>query len=549
MARLPFWLKAVLLAIPAVLLIGFFVLIAIGWYVKSQMLDSGGPLRPAMAAYDVRHYDLEVAIDPVEEAISGANGVTVEVSEPLDRFEIHLDDRLGVTSVVVDGEASAFEHDDGVITAVLSTPWRPGTRHRVEIAYSGRPKVAINAPWIDGFVWSETPSGEPWIGVTSELGGGDIWWPCKDHLSDEPDEGMDIALTVPEGLVGLSNGRRVGEMVNDDGTVTTTWRVGFPINDYCVTVNVGPHVPVDVTYRGVAGDLDETIVFWAIADDLEGARRMWQSMPRVLEVLGSRFGEYPFLADKLAAVHAPYLGMEHQTLIAYGDSFANNEYGFDAILVHEIAHEWWGNKVTASDWRDIWLHEGFATYAEALYVLETLGEKRYLEYMNLFRRRVTNQTPVVRDHDLTAAEAITMDVYSKGAWVLHMLRYLLGDEVFSEILWRFADGDNPEACRFATTEDFKELAAEASGRDLEWFWDRYLHAARLPEWKLSRSSVDGTDEIRLEWDDPSFEMPLPVWVGNTRRVVAMPGGRAVFGVDPGTRVLVDPKNEVLAANR
>jgi aminopeptidase N len=549
MARLPFWLKAVLLAIPAVLLIGFFVLIAIGWYVKSQMLDSGGPLRPAMGAYDVRHYGLEITIDPLEEAISGANGVTVEVLEPHDSFEIHLDDRLEVASVEVDGETAAFEHDDGVISVPLSLPWRKGSRHRVDIAYSGRPKKAMNAPWIDGFVWSETPSGEPWIGVTSELGGCDIWWPCKDHLSDEPDEGMNISLTVPEDLVGLSNGRLVDEVVNDDGTVTTRWRVGFPINDYCVTVNVGPHLPVEVPYHGVAGDLDETIVFWAIPDNLDGARRMWESMPRILEVLGRRFGEYPFLADKLAAVHAPYLGMEHQTLIAYGDSFAVNEYRFDAILVHEIAHEWWGNKITASSWSDIWLQEGFATYAEALYVLETLGQKRYLGYLNLVRLRMINQTPVVGSGDLTAMEAMTFDVYSKGAWVLHMLRFLLGDEDFFEILWRFADGDNPEACRFATTGDFKALVADVSGRDLDWFWDRYLHSARLPEWTVSRSSVDGADRIELEWDDPSFEMPLPVWVGSTRRVVGMPGGRAAFDVEPGTEIRVDPQKEVLTANR
>jgi len=549
MARLPLWLKAVLMAIPAVLLVGFLVLIGLGGYVQRQMLNSGGPLPPAMAAYDVRHYDLEVTIDPTNEVLSGANSVTVDVLEPVDRFEIHLDDRLDVASVSIDGEPMAFTHRGGIISVALAAPWSSGSRRRVDIVYSGRPKEAINAPWIDGFVWSETSSGEPWIGVTSELGGGDIWWPCKDHLSDEPNDGMDIALTVPEGLVGLSNGRPLGKTDNDDGSVTTRWRVGFPINTYCVTVNVGPYLPVEADYHGIDGGLDETLLFWAIPDSVDDARRMWQKMPQLLEILGGYFGEYPFFNDKLWVAQAPFLGMEHQTLVAYGDRFAVNEYGFDQILVHEIAHEWWGNKITAPQWRDIWLHEGFATYSESLYVLATLGEKRYLEYMNLLRRRVTNQAPVVRKGDLTAYEAITSDAYAKGAWVLHMLRFLVGEEAFFEIVWRFADGDRPTACRFATTDDFTRLVDEVSGLELGWFWERYLYAAPLPEWRMHRTSIDGGDRIELEWDDPGFEMPLPVRVGNSRRMVAMPQGQAAFEVDPGTEVAVDPRNEVLAHGR
>ena len=338
--KFPFWLKAVLLSIPAVLLIVFFVLIAAGWYVKGQMHDSGGPLRPLMAAYDVRHYDLDLAVDPDERRIRGTNRVTVEVVAALDRFEVHLDDRLDVGSVEVDGVLAEFDHDDGLILVDLVKPWVAGDRHVVAIGYGGQPKTAIKPPWIDGFVWSETPSGEHWVGVTGESDGGDNWWPCKDHPSDEPDEGMEIALTVPEGLVGLTNGRPMGELVNGDGTITSRWRVGFPINNYCVTVNIGPYEPVEIAYHGVDGNLDESLVFWALPEAVEDARRMWQQMPEILAVLGNRFGEYPFFADKLWAVHAPYLGMEHQTIVAYGAGFRDNEFGFDELLLHEVAHEW-----------------------------------------------------------------------------------------------------------------------------------------------------------------------------------------------------------------
>jgi aminopeptidase N len=488
-------------------------------------------------------------VDPHEKSIRGVNRVTVETIDALDHFEIHLDDRLEVELVQVDGAPADFDHDDGLILVDLPTSWRVGDRRQVTISYHGRPKTALRPPWIDGFVWSETPSGEPWVGVTGEGDGGDNWWPCKDHPSDEPDEGMDIALTVPEGLVGLSNGKPVGERVNADGTITTRWQVGFPINNYCVTVNIGPYEPVEIAYEGVDGSLDETLVFWAIPEAIEDARRMWRQMPRILTVLGNRFGEYPFLTDKFWVAHAPYLGMEHQTIVAYGAGFQDNDFGFDELLLHEVAHEWWGNKITVSDWGDFWLQEGFASYAEALFVLDTEGEARYLDYMEVLRARMTNRTPLVKGSDLTSIEAYSPDIYGKGAWVLHMLRLMLKEERFGEILWRFADGENPEACRFVTTRDFTDLVEELSGWQLDWFWQRYLFTAELPSWKMNRVQDGGAERIEIEWNDPSFEMPLPVQIGDRRRLVAMPGGRAEFRVDAGTEVVVDPDREVLTVER
>jgi len=549
LARFPFWLKAVLLTIPAVLLIVFLVLIAVGWYIKNQMQDSGGVLRPLMAAYDVRHYDLEVSVDPPAKRIRGVNRVTVETMAALDHFEIHLDDRLEVGSVQVDTTPADFDHHDGLVLVDLPSPWRVGDRHVVTISYDGRPKTALRPPWIDGFVWSETPSGQPWVGVTGEQDGGDNWWPCKDHPSDEPDEGMDIALTVPEGLVGLSNGKPNGETIHNDGAITTRWRVGFPINNYCVTVNIGPYEPVEIAYHGVSGDVDEILVFWAIPEAVEDAQRMWREMPRILTVLGKRFGEIPFLADKFWVAHAPYLGMDHQTIIAYGAGFHDNDFGFDELLLHEVAHEWWGNKITASDWGDFWIHEGFASYAEALFVLDTKGEERYLEYMQILRARMTNRLPLVKGSNLTSTEAYSPDIYGKGAWVLHMLRVLFGEDVLADILWRFADGDHPEACRFAITQDFIDLVEEVGHRQLDWFWQRYLFTADLPAWKMNRVQDGGAERVEIKWNDPSFEMPLPVQIGGRRRLVAMPGGRAEFQVDAGTEVVVDPNHEILTAER
>ncbi len=549
MARLPFWLKVGLLAVPGLLLLAALVFVAVGWYISGQMRPSGGALAPTMAAYDVRHIDLEIRIDPDKKHLYGRTTTTVEARDTVHRFEIHLDDRLTVADMSVDRSPVIFRHDAGVIGADLPAPWPPGSRHRVEIGYWGRPKTALRPPWIDGFVWSETAHGQPWIGVTSQGDGADNWWPCKDHPSDEPDEGMDIALTVPGGLVGLANGRPLGSTRNADGTETSRWRVGAPINNYAVSINVGPYVPVEAAYHGVDGTLAETVVFWALPEAVDEARVLVQKAPAMIESLARRFGEYPFLGDKLWLVHAPFLGMEHQTLVAYGGDFTDGPFGFDALLLHELAHEWWGNKVTAADWGDVWLHEGFASYSEALYALDTAGERRYLEVMHHLRDKMTNRIPVVQGVDLTAHQALTPDVYGKGAWVLHMLRLMLGEERIAEILWLFADGDHPGACSLVTTRDFTDLVEQVAGEDLDWFWQRYLFNAALPSWRLRRTVGADADVVMIEWSDAAFEMPLPVAVDGDRRRVDMSGGSAELRVAAGAEVVVDPGGEVLAEGR
>lgn len=547
MPRLPRWLRWTAIGLGALLLVVAVAALA-GWlWLRHQVLDSGGPLRPLQAAYDVRRYDLEIAIDPRARRIDGRNVATVVATAPLERFEIHLDGRLGVTRAAVDGRPAGFAHADGLITVALDPAWRAGERHAVEIDYGGRPKVAARPPWLDGLVWEETPSGAPWLGVTTQGDGGDDWWPCKDHPSDEPDEGVSIALTLPADLVGLANGRKVGETVNGDGTTTTRWEVSYPINNYLVTFNAGPYVPIEERYRGADGTLDEPMVFWAIPEHVEPARELWATAPGILAQMARRFGEYPFLADKLAVVEAPYKGMEHQTLVAWGGDFTRNEFGFDDLLLHELAHEWWGNKISVADWSDFWVQEGFATYAEALYVLDTQGEEKYLEYMRGIARRVRHRAPIALAPGATAAAAYRGDIYTKGACVLHTLKWQLGDEPFFSALRRFAT-DERYAYRLVSGADFEALVAEISGRDLAWFWQRYLRRAEPPRFSLARAAAGpGRERIELAWDEPAFELALPVAVAGEARRVEMPGGRASLEVPAGAEVAIDPDGRILAA--
>jgi aminopeptidase N len=543
--RVPRWLKALSATVAFLLVAILALLIGLGWYVKRRMLESDGRLSAAMAAYDVRHYDLAVRVDPGEQRIDGRTTIAVEVLEPIDFFDINLDDRLEVVSVKSAGFSCAFRHADGVISVELREPWMTGEKHEITVIYGGQPKVALRPPWIDGFVWSETPSGAPWIGVTGQLDDGDNWWPCKDHPSDEPDEGMDIALTVPSGLVGLSNGRLIDEVDNGDGTVTTAWRVSYPINNYLVTVNIAPYVRIEERYHGIDGSLDEALVFWSVPEYERYARVMWRQMPRILEVLGRRFGEYPFFEDKFAVAHAPFYGMEHQTVVAYGALFTDNDFGFDDLLLHEVAHEWWGNKITVSDWADFWIQEGFATYAEALYVLDTLGEDRYFDYMDRLRQRIDDRQPLVLGENLTSYQAYSENIYFKGAWVLHTLRWLLGDEDLDDVIWRFAN-DSGYAYGLVSSRDFVDLVSEVSSREIDWFWERYLYRAEEPRWRLERRLDGDRERITITWDDPSFEMPLPVWVAGEERRLEVESGRASFLVERGTTVEVDPLGKILA---
>ncbi|HET6726075.1 MAG TPA: M1 family metallopeptidase [Gammaproteobacteria bacterium] len=511
-----------------------------------QVAVTGGPVRPAQAAYDVRHYDLSIAIHPGSQTIDGRNVISVAVLKPLDRFEVQLDDRLHVGNVKVDGKPASFSHEGGLITVPLKQSWQPGSRHAVAISYGGEPYVAVKPPWWDGFVWAHTPSGAPWIGVTSEGSGGDTWWPCKDSPSDEPDDGMAIALTVPGNLVGLSNGRKVGETHNPDGTITTHWNVSYPINNYDVTVNVAPYVPIKAPYHGIHGDLNKTIIFWALPEDANKARKMWlREGAKILTVLGKRFGEYPFLRDKYWVAEAPYKGMEHQTIVAYGSDFKDNKYGFDGLLLHETAHEWWGNKVTARDWSDYWLHEGFASYAEAVYVNDTLGKAKYLEYMHRKCTHVKNEKPIVQGRNLIGDKAYIGDIYTKGACVLETLRWMIGDKLFFKALYDFQN-DPRFAYKLVSTKDFIGLVDQLTGRDLGWFWQRYVFKAAEPRYSMTRTAGSDTDTIDLKWREPTFEVPLPVQVDGKLRRIEMPHGEASFTVPHAAKVVVDPKGQVLA---
>ena len=535
----------VLLAVAALAALGAAAaLVGRALWLRAQVLDSGGPLAPEQAAYDVRRYELAFRLDPERRALAATAVATVVARAPLATLELDLDRRLRVERVDVDGAPARFEHRHGKLRIALAPAFAAGERHAARVVYAGRPKRAALPPWLDGFVWDETPAGAPWIGVTVQGDGADDWWPTKDHPSDEPDEGVAIELTVPAGLVGLANGRRVEERANADGTTTSRWEVSYPINNYLVTVNAGPYVEIVERYRGADGTLDLPMTFWALPEHAAPARAMWREAAVVLPIFARRFGEFPFLADKIGAVEAPFDGMEHQTLLALGDGLEPQSSGIYETLVHELAHEWWGNAVTARDWDDFWIHEGFATYAEVLYLEERFGAARARAHLEALRGEIANDEPLIAGRARTAAEVYDQELYVKGAWVLASLRWQLGDEVFFRAVRRFAG--EPGRPRLVDSAELAATVAAECACDLKAFWQRYLRSAEPPRYRLEREARGKADEIRLAWDDPALEIALPVRVGRELRRIEMPGGAARFEAPRDLGVAVDVRGRLLA---
>ncbi len=524
-----------------------------------DILDSGGPLTPQQAAYDVHFYDLHVAVFPEEKRISGTVMVKATMVHPFDWLVLNLDTVFSIQSIQFQQggkwDATLFQQNGGELWIYLNGTRQPGDTVAVKITYEGHPREARRAPWEGGFTWAHTPSGAPWIATTCQEEGADIWWPVKDHVSDEPDS-MAIHVTVPRGLFCASNGQLVKIDHHANHTTTFHWRVRNPINTYNVALNIAPYQQYDTTFVNSTGDTIP-VFFWVLPEDASHGHAFLKEIIRQLQFFERYLGPYPFRAEKCGVVQTPHLGMEHQTVIAYGAQFNNavltgKDWGFDALLHHEMSHEWWGNLVTNFDWKDMWLHEGFGTYMQALYVEALHGDSAYLEIMK-FYRRFSNRLPVAPRESQTAGQIYKAPIYYKGAWILHTLRYVMGDSLFFTALRRMAYPTpelervmNGRQCRFATTDDFLLLVNQLTGKDFSWFFEVYLRQPQLPQLIIEPHA----DAIVLRWKTPQnlpFPMPLDVTIGHLRQRITIPKKGIHLPITPDDTLLIDPDQRVLFA--
>lgn len=522
--------------------------------------DSGGPLRYEQAAYDVSWYGLDLELFPERKAIQGSLTVQATIVHPVDVLLLQLDSKLQVDSVRTSMRSLPFTHQAGWLTVQLGRTLQTRERVEVTVFYGGIPHEAVRPPWDGGFTWATTPSGQPWIATSVQGEGADLWWPVKDHPSDEPDS-MHLRFTVPAPLFAASNGRLTAVDTLPNHRLRYVWHVSTPINNYGVAVHAGPYEVLEDTFTSVAGETFP-LYFYVLPENRVDAERLFPQIRAHLAWFEARLGPYPFRADKYAVAHTPFLGMEHQTLIAYGSNFSDGDDGFDWLHHHELGHEWWGNLVTAWDWRDFWIHEGFCTYMQALYAEDLQGEAGYMRQMLRYRAPILNRLPLAPFETRTtdqmyftnaARRTPNNDIYYKGAWVLHSLRYVMGDEAFFEALRRFVYPTEaeerqltPHPARFVTTSDFITLASTVHGAPLDWFFEVYLRQPELPQLHVEERAGG----MFMQWQTPNnLPFPMPVelrWSDNrVERVevtqagilVPFPSGQPLPEIDPRRRLL------------
>jgi aminopeptidase N len=506
---------------------------------------SGGPIEAARAALTLEHVDLAIEVFPDKQRIEGVATL------------IDLDRNLPVSAVSVDGRAlkpADWSNPEGRLAIRLPRPLKAGGRAVVRIVYGGTPHVAVRAPWDDGTVWSKTPTDrKPWVATTSEGYGCDLFWPCLDFPSGEPAM-VDTHVTVPRDLKAPGNGKLVKVDTHPDGRTTWHWRARSP-NPYSVALQIAPYKEISSVYSSRYGP-KIPMNYWYLPGREKKAEGLFAEFAPTMDFYESVIGPYPWHDEKVGVVETPHLGMEHQTVNAYGNNYKKTPSGFDEIFQHELGHEWFGNQMSAANWDDYWLHEGHAQYMQPLYGRWREGEARYAIMMEAFRQQIMNKAPIVSGKIRSEEEVYKEenggpggDIYVKGAWVLHTLRNLVGDAQFFEITRRLVYGrPDPKPGnfqpRFSTTPEYIAIASQVTGRDMNWFFDVYLKKAELPELVAKREG----DKLRLEWKTPGnlpFPMPVEVQIDGKTILEEMKGGDALLDVPAGAHVVLDPHSRIL----
>jgi aminopeptidase N len=522
---------------------------------SATMLDTGLPMSEGLRAYDVQRYTLRHDILIDQKAIAGSATIQFRALEEMDVLELDFDGAFQIEKI--EGSAGLLEHErtDSKLFVSLGDAIAVDDVAEVTVFYRGKPLEATRPPWDGGFVWSETQSGRPWIATAIQGEGCDVWWPCKDHPSDEPD-GVDLHITVPHGLIAASNGVLLDVSSAPDERQTFHWQTNAPTNQYGVALNIGPYVLIEGSYASTNG-VEIPLAFFAIEEHQDEARQLFNTeLPQVIEFFERVVGPYPWGHEKLGIAETPHLGMEHQTINAYGNEFKRDKYGFDWLLHHELSHEWFGNLVSSKDYADLWIHEGFGAYMQPVYTQEVMGDaafhaRMYEAYLGIEACNPLAPRAEMSDDRMYGDDGPGGDIYGKGAWVVHSLRYLMGEDAFWESVRVLTYGtahpetlDPPIIPRHRTTDDYLEIVSGIAGRDLSWFFEVYLRSAAVPELTARQ---DGSD-VLLEWiteDDLPFDMSTPVRTGDEVTRIEFSENRARLAGISIDDVQIDPFMQVL----
>ncbi|WP_339634738.1 M1 family metallopeptidase [Bizionia echini] len=475
-----------------------------------------GTITPERAWWDLTYYHLDIQVYPDEKYISGKTAVYYKVLSASKELQIDLQAPLKITSAVQNGKELKIRHDGYAHFITLLENQEIGNVYSVDVYYEGNPKEAVRAPWDGGFSWKKDDNGNHFVATSCQGLGASIWWPNKDHMYDEVDS-MLISVTNPKGLSNISNGRLRSKIENKDNTVTSHWFVNNPINNYGVNVNIADYVHFSEVYNGEKGPLD--MDYYVLHDNLEKAKTHFKDAPRMMDAFEHWFGPYPFYEDGFKLVEVPYLGMEHQSSVTYGNQYKMGYLGndlsgtgwglkFDFIIIHEAGHEWFANNITNKDIADMWIHEGFTAYSENLFVDYFYGKEASADYVIGTRKRILNDKPLIGPYNVNKEGS--SDMYYKGANMLHTLRQLIeDDEKWRQILRGLNDTFYHKT---VTTKQIEDYISLQSGIDLNAFFNQYLRTTLIPtlEYKIE------DNKLNYRWTDivADFDMPVQVTFNN-----------------------------------
>jgi aminopeptidase N len=484
-----------------------------------------GSITPEREWWDLLHYHLQVEFLPETRRLKGSNTITFKTLKPGSKMQIDLQPPLAITRVTHGASQLKFEREQNVYWVTFEKELGKGVESKIEVFYEGVPVVSRNPPWVGGVTWGRDDLGEHFIVTTCQGIGASIWWPNKDHGADEPDRGMQISVTVPEKLVAVSNGRL--KKTDHDAVAkkkTYHWQVVNPINNYGVNVNIGNYITFSEKYQGKGGTLD--IEYWVLPHQKEAAVRQFKEVRRTLEAFEHWFGKYPFYEDSYKLVTVSYPGMEHQSSVTYGNLFKNGYmnrdpcgcgvgFKFDFIIVHESAHEWFGNNISMKDAADMWIHEGFANYTENLFVEYHFGKKDAEDYVVGTRRGIRNDKPVIGVYESNREGS--GDMYPKGGNMLHTIRHVINDDAKWLSIMRGLNADFWH--QTVTTEQVETYISKKAGMDFSKVFDQYLRTTKIP---LLKYSVNGKS-VTFNYDRvvKGFAMPVRVLI-NGKEVVIKP---------------------------
>ena len=475
-------------------------------------LSSGGKLKPLQAIMDIRNYNINLDVDIVNRTIQGNTIVTLNLSKQSDTILLDLVHLLKVSKVLVNKKAVRFEQLDDKIFITSIVGFKAG-RQLVDIQYGGAPPVAVKPPWLGGFTWAKDSLGNDWVSINIQKEGGRMYFPCKDHPSDEPNEGVDMHITVPKDLVVAGPGLLQKTTIKNN-KATYFWKTNYTISNYCVVFNIGKYKVAKDTYTTINGNA-VPIEFYVLEEDTMHAKKLIETKIRDTKILEKYFGEYPWYKEKIGIAEVPNSGMEHQTMITFDNKFKYQNIGgheYSDNLFHEYAHEWWANKVTNKDWAHMWIQEGIGTYAEALAYYDLGGEEAYAAKMAAFKKSIKFKKPMVGGEELSEDETYAgNDIYTKGAFFMHSLRYVIGDQLFFPTLKKLATDPQYTYDNFVTSKDVEELFTNAAGYSLKPFFDFYLRTTNTLDFNVKEI---GYQQYQITPANYVMDLPVDMMVNN-----------------------------------